>query len=226
MGTGGAVVSDQSIGVDPLQRITGLTDSTGTTSSTLYNDGTLNTLTEPGHNPVTINQVNPVTNDPVEITRPDGGTVQTTANDVVVEQTITSYDPDGNVILTVDRQRFNTDPDTTTGDLAGPGGGNNASRDYYSASWYDLGGRPVDAVNLGTNASVGYIVPQPRTQPRDGDGHNDNARRHEQDRGQRQLCRLPNRGCCGNRRGPKSDCDRIQQLDKNVDVLAGVLLSD
>jgi RHS repeat-associated protein len=116
----------------------------------------------------------------VKVSITDGGAIsgaaqswmnaQTTANDVVVEQTITSYDPDGNVILTVDRQRFNTDPDTTTGDLAGPGGGNNASRDYYSASWYDLGGRLVDAVNLGTNASVGYVYPSPAPSHATGTG--------------------------------------------------------
>ncbi|HXE56131.1 MAG TPA: hypothetical protein VN541_24105, partial [Tepidisphaeraceae bacterium] len=56
----------------------------------------------------------------------------TGANDVVIEQTINKLDADGNVIETIDRQRFDNDPATATGDLAGPSGGSLASRDYYS----------------------------------------------------------------------------------------------
>lgn len=78
------------------------------------------------------------------------------ANDVVIEQTINKYDADGNLIETEDLQRFDSDPSTATGDLAGPSGGNLASRDYYMGYVYDPADRQTESVNVGTNGGSSW----------------------------------------------------------------------
>src|SRR6185312_182690 len=83
----------------------------------------------------------------------------TTASDVVIEQTLNSYDPASNMTETEQRQRFNTDPSTAVGDLAGPGGGNLASRDYFGASYFDAANRQTDSVNVGTNGGSAWTRP-------------------------------------------------------------------
>ena len=93
----------------------------------------------------------------------------TTANDIVVEQTVNSHDGDGNLTESVDRQRFDTDPTTSSGeaDLAGPSGGNLASRDYYSAKYFDAADRLTDSVNVGTNGGSAWT--RPASVPSDSD---------------------------------------------------------
>jgi RHS repeat-associated protein len=82
----------------------------------------------------------------------------TLASDIVVTQTLTTYDSSSNPILTLTRERFDNDPTSSSGegDLAGPAGGNLASRDYYSAAYYDAANRMTDSVNAGTNGGVAY----------------------------------------------------------------------
>jgi RHS repeat-associated protein len=95
----------------------------------------------------------------------------TTVNDMVLEQTLNSYDGDGNQTETVHRQRFDSDPTQAgaggTGDLAGPTGGSLASRDYYTANYYDAANRLTDSVNVGTNGGV--VWARPATVPADSD---------------------------------------------------------
>jgi RHS repeat-associated protein len=87
----------------------------------------------------------------------------TTTNDVVLEQVLNTYDPDSNLTESIDRQRFDSDPTDAAsggaGDLAGPSGGNLASRDYYTANYYDAADRLIDAVNVGTNGGVVWARP-------------------------------------------------------------------
>ena len=84
-----------------------------------------------------------------------------TTNDIVLEQTLTSHDNDGNPTMVISRQRFDSDPTGPTGegDLAGPGGGNLASRDYYSGSYYDNAERMTASVNVGTNGGSAWSMP-------------------------------------------------------------------
>lgn len=66
------------------------------------------------------------------------------SDDTVLEQTLSTYDSDGNAILTVTKQR---DHDaTTTGDLT-----YTDSRISVVASWYDEANRPIVTVDYGNN---------------------------------------------------------------------------
>ena len=98
-------------------------------------------------------------------------TAGTVTNDIVLEQTATAYDADGNVIETADAQRFNTDPAgaTTSGTgalftdsinsdgslvVTPSSSGNLASRIYFTATYYDPAGREVANVNVGNNGGT------------------------------------------------------------------------
>jgi RHS repeat-associated protein len=81
-----------------------------------------------------------------------------TTNDVVIEQTLKTYDAASNLIETVDKQRFDNDSTSSTGDLGGPSSGIN-SRNYYAASYYDADNRQTDSVNVGTNAGSSWTRP-------------------------------------------------------------------
>ena len=83
---------------------------------------------------------------------------QTTTNDVVIEQTLSTYDPAGNPTETISKQRFDNDATTSTGDLGGPSSGVNA-RVYYSANYYDAANRATDSVNVGTNGGPSWTRP-------------------------------------------------------------------
>jgi RHS repeat-associated protein len=78
------------------------------------------------------------------------------SNDIVLEQDGATYDADGNVIETAQRNRFNTD--TGTGALGGPSS-TNAARVYYTVSYYDAADRDVADVNVGTNGGTAYTRP-------------------------------------------------------------------
>lgn len=80
-------------------------------------------------------------------------------HDVVLEQLKTAYDADSNVTETVDRQRFDNDPNTARGNLSGPGGGNWASRDYYTDYYYDAAKRLIDTADAGTNGGSAWSEP-------------------------------------------------------------------
>ncbi len=102
---------------------------------------------------------------------------------VVVEQTAYAYDPDGNLIETVDAQRFNTDSitgssaegalftDTVNADGSlnvTPASDSNAdlgARIYYSATYYDAADRPIASVNAGTNPVGTSGAATPWTRP-------------------------------------------------------------
>jgi RHS repeat-associated protein len=97
------------------------------------------------------------------------------ANDIVLEQTATGYDADGNAIQTADAQRFNTDPtsgSTSKGALftatTNTDGSLNvtpssssylASRIYYTGTYYDAGDRDVADVNVGDNGGSTWSRP-------------------------------------------------------------------
>jgi RHS repeat-associated protein len=93
------------------------------------------------------------------------------ANDVVLTQTETQYDPAGNPVLVTSRQRFHdaatlnqsSPPVQATGPLGNPATPPQtgaAARVYYSASWYDASNRVVAQADYGTNGST-PIVTQP-----------------------------------------------------------------
>lgn len=82
----------------------------------------------------------------------------TLANEVVLEQTLTSYDADSNPIFVTTKQRYDTDTTTTTGDLGSPSSGLFA-RDYYTAYYYDASDRPTAVVDAGTDGGSVYSRP-------------------------------------------------------------------
>ena len=102
----------------------------------------------------------------------DGGAVNNTASagtilsswanansvntDIVLTQTEYQYDADGNVILTTERDRFDTDPSTATGALtnANDTASGLQARVYYTLSYYDAADREIESVNVGTNGAV------------------------------------------------------------------------
>ena len=105
------------------------------------------------------------------------------AADVVIEQTAYGYDGDGNLIETVDAQRFNTDSitgssaegalftDTVNADGSldvTPASDSNAelgARIYYSATYDDAADRPIASVNAGTNPVGTNGAATPWTRP-------------------------------------------------------------
>jgi YD repeat-containing protein len=78
--------------------------------------------------------------------------------DHVLTQTFITYDADGNPILVVNKQRFNTDASSDTGALGGPSTGPKA-RVYYTAYYYDALNRLTAAVDVGTNGGSAYTRP-------------------------------------------------------------------
>jgi YD repeat-containing protein len=80
----------------------------------------------------------------------------TVTGDTVLEQVEYSYDNDGNVIETTDRQRFHDA--SGTGALGSPSSGIGA-RVYYTGTLYDAANRDVADVNVGTNGGSAWTVP-------------------------------------------------------------------
>jgi YD repeat-containing protein len=89
-----------------------------------------------------------------------GGSTWTAAGSVtgdnVLEQVERTFDANGNVIATVDRQRNHDE--TATGSL---GDANNSpkARVYYSAAYFDAANRPTAQVDVGTNGGTAYTRP-------------------------------------------------------------------
>jgi hypothetical protein len=79
-------------------------------------------------------------------------------DDVVLSQTQTKYDGDGNVIETITSDRFNTDSTSSYGALGSPTTGVEA-RVYYSGNYYDLADRLIATVNVGTNEGSAWDMP-------------------------------------------------------------------
>ncbi len=91
----------------------------------------------------------------------NGGVVQnafTVNNDIVYQETDTTYDNDGDATLIVTRQRFDDDTSSQTGQLGTPTTGVNA-RDYYVANYYDVLNRVTMTVNVGTNGGSAWAPP-------------------------------------------------------------------
>jgi YD repeat-containing protein len=80
------------------------------------------------------------------------------SNDLVLTQSEFTYDADGNVILTVLRDRFDNDSTSSTGSLGSPSSGVGA-RDSYVADYYDHADRLTDEANVGTNGGSAYTRP-------------------------------------------------------------------
>ncbi|MCL2648262.1 MAG: fibronectin type III domain-containing protein, partial [Phycisphaerales bacterium] len=78
---------------------------------------------------------------------------QNVIGDIVLEQVEYLYDANSNVILVTDRQRF--DDATGTGELGDPSSTTQPkARVSYSLSYYDVGGRLIANVEVGTNGGV------------------------------------------------------------------------
>jgi hypothetical protein len=77
-------------------------------------------------------------------------------SDNVLSETDYTYDADGNVIFTADRERFHDE--TGTGALGTPSSGVHA-RVSYSASYFDKATRLTDSVDVGTNGGSAYTRP-------------------------------------------------------------------
>jgi RHS repeat-associated protein len=84
----------------------------------------------------------------------NAGTVSSTNN--VLVQVETSYDADGNVILTTTRQRNH---DETTGGPLGNETTTPKARVSFMAAYYDLANRITTSVDVGTNGSGTYTRP-------------------------------------------------------------------
>ncbi len=86
----------------------------------------------------------------------------TDSSDVVLGQVLTTYDSDGNPILTKQLDRFDNAAVTgssATGDLIGPTGSGPNSRNSYVANYYDTADRLTSSVNVGTNGGSAYTRP-------------------------------------------------------------------
>ena len=80
----------------------------------------------------------------------DAGNV---TDDIVLEQSESQYDADGNTIFQISRQRFHDA--TATGALGDPSSTTQPNaRVYYSEFFYDPAGRTIAGVNLGTNGGT------------------------------------------------------------------------
>ena len=77
-------------------------------------------------------------------------------SDVVLQQSETTYDTYGNVILTTVRERFHDE--TLLGALGTPTAGVKA-RVTYAAAWYDATGRLTASADVGTNGGAVYTRP-------------------------------------------------------------------
>jgi RHS repeat-associated protein len=80
----------------------------------------------------------------------------TVASDTVLDQIAFTYDNEGNVLETVARQRF--DSATGTGALGTPTSGIGA-RVSYTGAYYDLAGRLIASVDVGTNGGTAWTMP-------------------------------------------------------------------
>src|SRR5207248_1490237 len=78
------------------------------------------------------------------------------SNNNVLSQTEYTYDPDGNAISVVSRDRF--DNETQGGPLGTPTTSPHA-RVSYVAHYYDAASRLTDSVNVGTNHGNAYMRP-------------------------------------------------------------------
>lgn len=80
------------------------------------------------------------------------------ASDIVLEQTETAYDDNGNPILQTSRRRFHDA--SGTGELGDPSSTTSPkARVSFVANYYDAINRPTDSVNVGTNAGSTYTRP-------------------------------------------------------------------
>ena len=86
----------------------------------------------------------------------------TVTDDVILEQSETTYDDASNVLQTTLRQRYHNAPDNQTGALQNPTTTPKA-RVTYSAAWQDGFGRTVAAADYGTNG--GTSLSRPATIP-------------------------------------------------------------
>lgn len=82
------------------------------------------------------------------------GAMRSWDNDVVVEQTSTTYDKQGLPVLVVTRQHadIEVDPSLTTGSLAGQS--STVTRNSYQGYQYDDADRLIKSVNFGTNGGT------------------------------------------------------------------------
>ncbi len=80
----------------------------------------------------------------------------TVTGDAVLEQAEAQYDAAGRVVLSTTRQRFHDE--TATGALGTPTTGVKA-RVSYAGMYYDLAGRPVATVDVGTNGAAAWVRP-------------------------------------------------------------------
>jgi RHS repeat-associated protein len=96
------------------------------------------------------------------------GTTWTAAGSVsgdnVLSQVEQTYDADGNVLLTTDRERFHNE--TATGALGNPTMAPKA-RVSYVADYYDLASRLTTMVNVGTNGGITWTRPATPPAPSD-----------------------------------------------------------
>jgi len=86
--------------------------------------------------------------------------------DIVLQQSETQYDPNGNVIVSIDRMRFHdaSAPGGNSGDLSlSPASG--SARSSYQVFYYDRANRLTDSVDAGTDGGSAYS--RPSTAPTD-----------------------------------------------------------
>ncbi len=92
-----------------------------------------------------------------EVANPSWAEANSVAGNLVLTQTETTYDADGNPTLVTTRDRFHTE--TLTGPLSDPSGGAQhtlaKARASYVATYYDPANRTTATADFGTNAAQG-----------------------------------------------------------------------
>jgi RHS repeat-associated protein len=162
----GRVYQTQVYSVNPS---TGAVSSTALTTNDYYNHrGELIEESAPG-GLVTKDAYDGAGRVTIEYTTDGGGgtswsSASSVSSDNVLTQVETSYDADGNVILTTTRQR-NHDQ-TSTGALGNETSGI-LSRVSYVADYYDLANRLTAEVDVGTNGGSAYTRPSSVPSPSD-----------------------------------------------------------
>ena len=155
----GNVYQDQTYSVN---QTTGAVSSTALTAGTWYDaDGNVIRSTSPG-GPVVKNTYDGAGQLTATYTTDGGGDDRSwlspndVSQDVVLEQTLYTYDADGNLILTAASQRFNNAVGTGPLGNSWPG---LLARTCYTAYYYDAADRLTATVDVGNNGGTAWTRP-------------------------------------------------------------------
>ncbi|MEM1356261.1 MAG: hypothetical protein AAGH88_15405 [Planctomycetota bacterium] len=90
-------------------------------------------------------------------------------DDIILTESVPTYDKSGLVLYTTSYSRNHDTPGTTTGLLSAAA--SSASRVGYSATWYDDHGRPTHTATYGTNGFAAFSRPATAPEPDTSDSY-------------------------------------------------------